>query len=302
MGTKESCEKAAAQAKAAPDKVKAAIHDTVQQVTGESTKGMINRGSNLNDPNSVYTYWSTADENIFLSHYYSSEKDKLYRSAKNDSLELSKSVDLNRKGDLKAMKYNIFGNPENCSKLECPTQIGKELIEGKLSKYTKNLHKNFSGNAEDIKKNAKEQHKNYIDELMTLVTQYKSQESYSRRMQDLLLSKKKERDSLKANSVNTNVDSRKAVYEIAEKDKLKTSRKIMFYIYYISFVVYLIFGNYFKDKKYRSIKVWIMMTVYLTLPLYLHYVTVGILNLYDKVLYIKDNKLPKNVYTGLLDN
>tara|TARA_B100000683_G_scaffold246063_1_gene257424 strand:- start:401 stop:595 length:195 start_codon:yes stop_codon:yes gene_type:complete len=64
----------------------------------------------------------------------------------------------------------------------------------------------------------------------------------------------------------------------------------------------MIFGNFIKDEKYRSIKVWIIIILYLTLPLYLNYIISGLIQLYDKFLYIKDNKMPKNVYTDLSDN
>lgn len=302
MGAESECKKATRQCDGAVDKIKAAVQKQLDQVTGNRSKNLGSVSNALNDPNSLYTYWSTADENNFLRNYYKTEKDKLYSAAKNDSVYLSKSVDLNRKGDLKAIKYSIFGNPDNCTKTECPTQQGKDSIENKLSKYTENLARNFSGSAEDIKRNAEVQHENYMRELMALVVQYKSQESYSKRMQELLNTKKKERSELENERVKKNVDGRKAVYEMAEKNKLKSTRKIMFYIYYITFVVYMIFGNFIKDEKYRSVKVWIIIILYLSLPLYLNYIISGLIQLYDKFLYIKDNKMPKNVYTDLSDN
>ena len=306
MGVVDTCKNAAAKCNAVPDKIKSAISDTLQQVTGDTGNNMKNAAAGLVDPNLAFTYWSTADEDNFLRNYYKSERRRLTNKAKKNTTQMGQMFDVNRKMELTVEKYGIFGNPENCSKIECPTQQGKDMIDEKLSLYTTNLYKHFSGTADEIQKNAKIQHENYMRELTTLITQYKSQEAYSKRMQELLSTKKKEKsdleDELHKSDKDQNIDSRKAVYETAERDSLKSTRKVMFYIYYIVFVLYLIFGNYFKDKEYRNIKVWILMALYLTLPYYIYYITNGIRHLYNKFIYVKDNKLPKNVYTDLYDN
>ena len=136
-----------------------------------------------------------------------------------------------------------------------------------------------------------------------MILYYNSQEEYAKRMKNMLDIKNTEHirleDKLEKLLKKNLTDNRKAVYEDYEIESLSATRKVLYYIYYIVFLLYLIFGNFFTDKKYRSVAVWMVMILYLTVPVFIKYICNGIIYLYREFLYIKDNKLPKNVYTGL---
>lgn len=232
-------------------------------------------------------------EGDFEKKYYNDEMNKLTRNLKQKQIEFTRNPDQLKQAELNEVRFIYFGNPNS----------SEESITKYLTKYTNELRDNFSKISKKITDNAKAHHENYEKELITMLTHYKSQEAYSRRMQNLLTLKEQEHkelmDELEKLTKTTQTDNRKAQYETEEISSLHSTRKIMFYIYYLLFVLYLIFGSFFTDKKYRNVTTWIYMTLFLTLPFYISYISNGIIYLYRQFLYFKDNKLPKNVYTDL---
>lgn len=168
--------------------------------------------------------------------------------------------------------------------------------------YSANLEK-FKSTSDQIYKRSMAMHTKNVKDLTVLNNYYLSQEAYSKRMYSILDTKKKEIADIqnKLNGISSGglTDGRKAVYEIAANDTLLTVRKVMYYIYYLLFIIYIIFGRFFQDEEYRSIKVWTVMLLYLTLPFYLSYISNGLIYLYRQILYVKDNTLPKNVYSDI---
>lgn len=233
------------------------------------------------------------DDEKLKNEYYDREKSNLQNIVKQHKIDLANKPDQLKRSEINAVRYDIFGDPN----------ATQDEIKQKLSTYTGSLQKNYQNISSQIGENAIAHHKNYEKDLLSLLTHYKSQEVYSQKMQDLLTIKKQEKadleDELEKITKIGQVDNRKALYETIEVESLRSTRKIMFYLYYIIFVIYLIFGNFFSNKEYRNIKVWIAILLYLTLPFYIKFITNGIIYLYRQVMYIKDNKLPKNVYTDL---
>lgn len=253
-------------------------------------------GSQINSAAAKMTQYISGEpinDALFLDDYYKKENQNLQKNLKNYKTNISRYPDQLRKAEIKSKKFKIFGNPD----------ATRETITNNLDTYKGQLKGKFTQISDKIKSNSLVQHENYNKDLETLILHYKSQEVYAERMQNLLDIKntehKKMEDELQKLLKQGLTNNRKAIYEDYEIESLTATRKILFYIYYIIFLLYLIFGNFFTNKEYRKVSVWILMVLYLTVPVYLKYITNGIIYLYRQILYIKDNKLPKNVYTGL---
>ena len=269
--------------------------DTAANVAGQVARNIQNKSVGN---------WAGSSEATFLKNYYTSEKDKLQKQATEQSEITTNSVDRARKAQLVSRQFNVFGNPDNCTNNICAvTDSQKQIIRDGLKVYTDTWSEKYKNTADKIETNATKQHEDYYKEIMTLVAQYKSQEAAADRLQNLLNTKKNEQVELNTELqkllTKSPTNKRKALYETNEIDKLHSFRKFMLFIYYIIFVLYLIFGNYFTDKKYRNWKVWILIALYITLPFFIYIISNFIIYLYRQIVYIKDNKLPKNVYTDL---
>lgn len=95
-------------------------------------------------------------------------------------------------------------------------------------------------------------------------------------------------------TVNTN--ERKIFYELKAEDWLKIYKNIIFAFYYITIIYYLIFGSFFS---FKSIKGWIIIIIFITLPFYLMNLIHLFFNFYDYLKDIINRRRPRNVYTEL---
>ena len=103
----------------------------------------------------------------------------------------------------------------------------------------------------------------------------------------------------KVNRGIANTNDRKVYYESKEMEWLETVRKLFIYIIIFMTILYLIFSNFFKSKMYKNIKVWIIVSAFI-----IYFLSVNILSrvtfwIYDKILYIYNNKAPRDVYVNL---
>jgi len=287
------------------------LEATISQISGATADGStLHNASNVaaqavkNIQNKSIGNWAGSSEATFLKDYYTDENDKLRKQATEQSELTSNSVSNARKAQIASRQFSVFGNPDNCTKNICAsTATQKQIIQNRLKVYTDTWTEKYKNISESIESNAIEQHKDYYREINTLVAQYKSQEAAADRLQNLLNTKKTEETSLNTALekllTRSPTNERKALYETKEIDNLHSFRKLMLFVYYIIFVIYLIFGDYFTDKKYRNWKTWILITLYITLPFFMYIITNSVIYLYRQIIYIKDNKLPKNVYTDL---
>ena len=225
--------------------------------------------------------------------YYDKEKaklDKLYRKALINAYDGQKELKL-YETDYK--NYSIMGDPTS----------EKPDVENKIQILYKSLEERYNETSQDILSRATTQHQNYMKDLYAYINYYVSQEAYTKRMNNLLLMKQEETKTLEdqltkmiSGSATTN---RKAVYEEHDLGNIKNSRKIMYYVYYLLFIFYIVFGRFFSAKEYRNYWVWVGIILYVTLPFYIKFITDGLVYMYREFLYIKDNKLSKNVYLDI---
>jgi len=190
-------------------------------------------------------------------------------------------------------KYQILGDPA----------ITRSGVESKISSLYNEINNRHTETADEIHSHSLSQHDKNVRELETLLNYYKSAESYSNRMHNLLTMKQEENTKLELELENilagSTTNERKVVYEQHDLGNIHHTRKIMYYVYYLLFILYLVFGRFFSAEEYRRYSVWIGIILYVTLPFYITYVTDGLVYLYRKFIYVKENKLSKNVYLDI---
>jgi hypothetical protein len=181
--------------------------------------------------------------------------------------------------------------------------ITRTEVEDKIETLYNKINVRHIKTADEIYTHSIEQHDKNARDLETLLKYYKSAESYSNRMNNLLTMKQEENKKLELELENilagSTTNERKVVYEQHDLGNIHHTRKIMYYVYYLLFILYMVFGRFFSAEEYRRYSVWIGIILYVTLPFYITYVTDGLVYLYRKFIYVKDNKLSKNVYLDI---
>jgi len=150
-------------------------------------------------------------------------------------------------------------------------------------------------------KNAKLQtNKAHMQELTALTTSHDAELLYSSRMIELQERLKKDNKQLQIDIDNiigpTRTDDRRMVYETSESEHLLWIRKIFVLIYYLILLVYLFTSRFFADKKYLKWKIWLYIILYILYPFMIDFLSRNLISLYQKIDYVVNNKLPRNVY------
>ena len=103
---------------------------------------------------------------------------------------------------------------------------------------------------------------NFKNEINNMLDNYKSAEIYKSRLNELYRDKVRKGVSLKKDiddaEKRITTDTRKIYYEDQQTDNLKYYRKFIYILYYIIppilFIVYLIYGPFFRNKQYKDYK------------------------------------------------
>jgi hypothetical protein len=225
--------------------------------------------------------------------YYYGEVSRLKKSYNQQKQSVENGPAKLKTEDIDYTKYQILGDPT----------ITRTEVEDKIETLYNKINVRHIKTADEIYTHSIEQHDKNARDLETLLKYYKSAESYSNRMNNLLTMKQEENKKLELDLENilagSTTNERKVVYEQHDLGNIHHTRKIMYYVYYLLFILYMVFGRFFSAEEYRRYSVWIGIILYVTLPFYITYVTDGLVYLYRKFIYVKDNKLSKNVYLDI---
>ncbi len=98
----------------------------------------------------------------------------------------------------------------------------------------------------------------------------------------------------------TNVDLRQAYYSNENLSMYKSIYQYIIYIYYGLFLIYLIFGDFIKNKRYLNKIFYLIAIVYLIAPYIIKYIMRFAIYIYKYVLEKYNLKKPIYSYTDLL--
>lgn len=189
--------------------------------------------------------------------------------------------------------YLLLANPNSTT----------NTIKNKISETYRDLYNKYREIAENIKERSLQENELYMNEINSRLNNYDSEERYSTRMRNVIKLEKKRKRDLELELQNlisgTNTNNRKVIYEEHDLGIIKNTRKILYYVYYLIFILYLVFGRFFSEKEYRNIYVWVGIVLYVTFPFFIRYITNALVYAYRQFMYMKNNKFSKNVYLDI---
>lgn len=171
------------------------------------------------------------------------------------------------------------------------------------SEYKKILLRRYEKDAEKQKQLALNKHKDFNKELQTLESQYESQTIYFDRMQELIDIKINENKKI-LNFINNNngirlTNDRKIIYEVHEIDHVNRHLFKLKTIYYFILILYLIYGKFFIRNNYTHYLTWIILLIYIILPLLVNVFSKFIFYIVHTIKHKLNNNVAKNVYINL---
>ena len=189
--------------------------------------------------------------------------------------------------------YLLLANPNSSAK----------TIQNNIRETYRDLYNKYSEIAKNIQEKSLQENELYMNEINSRLNNYDSEESYSTRMINVLEIEQKRNNDLELELQNlisgTNTNNRKVIYEEYDLGIIKSTRKILFYVYYLLFILYLVFGRFLSEQEYRNIYVWVGIVLYITLPFYIRHITNALVYAYRQFIYMKNNKFSKNVYLDI---
>ena len=142
-----------------------------------------------------------------------------------------------------------------------------------------------------------------VDTVQALINYYKISTSQTAKLQDLLIIKQTENKNFKKAfdemSHATLTNDRKVIYEEQQRDFMDTLRFTLTIFYYLILVIYILFGDFVSNLRYKSVKTWFILILYVVFPFILNTIVIWTEWIYNKIVYILFNKAPRNVYTNL---
>lgn len=97
----------------------------------------------------------------------------------------------------------------------------------------------------------------------------------------------------------TRTSDRKIDYQTIEIEWLHKVRYFLYTVYVLTFILYLILGNFITDKLYEKKETWVYIIIYCLIPTFIPYLSVFSFWIYDKISRLLGKNLPKNVYINL---
>lgn len=168
--------------------------------------------------------------------------------------------------------------------------------------YEKMLFQRYTKKAEGAKSIAQISHKELIEELRALISDYTAETTSTKRMKELLRVRLDENKALKSAidqdiaAVETN--DRRVVYEDWAKGWLGTVGKSLFWLYVITACIFLYKTPFIKSQGYKTIKGWLTPIALVVFPFILKYICLLLWALSDKVRWYLDNRAPRNVFAS----
>lgn len=169
--------------------------------------------------------------------------------------------------------------------------------------YTAMIFNRYIASAQLFKKQSLAMHKTLTDELDQLLNQYTTQITLGGRIEELFMTKMEDyillKQKLDTSEKNASTLGRKVAYEDNDGKRLHIVKKMIFFVYYGMFVLYLIFGSYFGKQQYRNKTMWWILVCYLLAPVVTHDLSTYVFDAVHWVDYMWQTKAPRNAYINL---
>ena len=192
-----------------------------------------------------------------------------------------KHADLLKKkwNDAKDIKKNINQNIEDAEKKYF------SFVEGEFG-YKQALLERYKKIAEKNKTDSVEAHELYLKELNRQLSSYTALSDTYKKIIELKDIRENENkhllDTIDKETAHIQTNDRRVVYEDWDTQQLGTIHSFLFYIYYISLIIFLVYGPLFREKMYKKPLYVIYIITLVILPYLIQKISILIIILYKK--------------------
>jgi hypothetical protein len=196
-----------------------------------------------------------------------------------------KHADLLKKkwNDAKDIKKNINQNIEDAEKKYF------SFVEGEFG-YKQALLERYKKIAEKNKTDSVEAHELYLKELNRQLSSYTALSDTYKKIIELKDIRENENkhllDTIDKETAHIQTNDRRVVYEDWDTQQLGTIHSFLFYIYYISLIIFLVYGPLFREKMYKKPLYVIYIITLVILPYLIQKISILIIQLYKKAFNI----------------
>jgi hypothetical protein len=159
--------------------------------------------------------------------------------------------------------------------------------------------KEFEKVVEDMTSKELESYKQVI----SLIYGFSAEKIHAKEMNKLvdILIKKNTDLKVELDSIigNTTTSDRKIDYQSIEIDWLHKIRYFLYTIYFLLLILYILFGNFIRDKLYVKKESWLYIFLYFSLPFLISYLSIFSFWIYAQISRLLGITLPRNVYVNL---
>ncbi len=219
-----------------------------------------------------------------------------------DKLTCNPECQKKRKGDAFKQKWDLA--KKNYKKAPEEIQQAEKnyyLYDKGYGAYKEMLYDRYAKTAAEFKTASNKKHAELQAELQELLASYDAGTIYLKRMNELLQIKLAEKEDLEkkidAYIGYTETSGRKVIYEDRERNTLTLYRQGLLYLFFFIVILYIVFGNFIPEQKYKKWHVWLILLMFIVVPYFLiDWIVKMVFALYY---YLSSWKLRKNVYKHL---
>jgi len=188
------------------------------------------------------------------------------------------------KSKWKADKERYINLPEQINEAE-----RAYYVEAKSDDYYNNniLRVRYNNIFQRFKDNKTKQLDNVARNVNKNIEHYTANKLAEKRIKELYNDSLKKNKALKLDIDNyyrkVFTDERKVYYEDEQLENLEYYHTLIMIIYFALIVLYILFGPFFKQQKYKSILTWFFIALYVAFPFLLNYLITIYGNIFKKI-------------------
>lgn len=201
--------------------------------------------------------------------------------------------------EYEAAKQNLRSAPSQ----EHEAEKNLYVFDKSYQEYIAMIFNRNTVTASAFKKDSLALHTTYTTDLNVLIQQYTTEVRLAGRIEELFMTKMEDyvllKQKLDSTEKNANTLGRKIAYEDNDASRILIIKKMILFIYYGLFVMYLIFGSFFGKQQYTNKAMWWLIYCYLLAPLITYDTSKQLFSVASWTAYMWQDTAPKNVYINI---
>ncbi len=169
--------------------------------------------------------------------------------------------------------------------------------------FREKVHTSFQKAAAEIDTTANARLSAYAQDMEQATQMYGHAFTYRKKLIDLYEVRKHEKEQLLAalerQRADTLTNNRKAVYEIDARGDLTGINTALKWTWIALILVYVVLGPFIPDEQWKLWYTWVLIVVLASLPWVMHTIGGALHRFWHTVVWWRENRAPKNVYTQL---